>query len=424
MQTVQLQAVTIIGQVLAGKNLNQALDTVFKKQKSLSPQEKGALQDLCFGTLRFYGQLSKVLSILLLKPISDSKLQHLLLIALYQLQYSKAAKYAVVDHAVKTAKQLNRATGGLVNAVLRNFLRRQEELVQLAQTTEEGKYSYPQWWIDKIKNQFGEFAESILLAGNQHPPMTLRLNTNQMGAEEYLALLLAKKVKAKYISPAAILLQTPLIVEKIPKFSEGTVSVQDAGAQYAATLLDISVGMRVLDACAAPGGKSNHLLELAKIELVAIDIDEKRVLRIKENLHRLRQSATVLCGDASQPKDWWDGKHFERILADVPCSASGVVRRHPDIKWLRRQSDIAGFAEQQLTILEALWPLLEEGGKLLYATCSLFAEENQQNVDRFKLGQNNVRQLPLVRDGLMDGQLIPNQFHDGFFYALLQKTSA
>ncbi|MEI7841403.1 MAG: 16S rRNA (cytosine(967)-C(5))-methyltransferase RsmB [Gallionellaceae bacterium] len=424
MQTVHLHAVTIIGQVLAGKNLNQALDAVLKNRTMLTPQERGALQDLCYGTLRFYGQLSKMLNALVLKPLSDNNLRNLLLIALYQLQYSKAAKYAVVDHTVETSKQINRSAGGLVNAVLRNFLRRQEELTKLAAVSEEGRYSYPQWWIDKIKAQYGESAAEILLVGNQHPPMTLRVNKRLAKPQQYLMNLVAQGIAAQLITPDAVLLETPLPVEKIPGFASGEVSVQDAGAQYAASLLDISDGMRVLDVCAAPGGKSAHLLESAEIKLVAIDIDEQRLCRVTENLQRLKLEAALLCGDAAKPNNWWDGQQFERILADVPCSASGVVRRHPDIKWLRRPSDIAGFAQQQAKILDALWPLLSEGGKLLYATCSIFAEENQQNIERFLLRQNNAKQIPVVANDLLEGQLLPNERHDGFFYALLQKTSS
>ncbi|MDP2804699.1 MAG: 16S rRNA (cytosine(967)-C(5))-methyltransferase RsmB [Gallionellaceae bacterium] len=424
MQTIHLHAVSIIGQVLAGKNLNQALDAILKKQTILNPQERGALQDLCYGTLRFYGQLSSMLSALLLKPLSDNNLRNLLLIALYQLHYSKAAKYAVVDHTVETSKQINRSAGGLVNAVLRNFLRRQEELTQLAARSEEGRYSYPQWWIDKTKAQYGERAADILFAGNQHPPMTLRVNKHLVTPQQYLVDLASQGIAAQLITPEAVLLETPLPVEKIPGFALGKVSVQDAGAQYAANLLDIFDGMRVLDVCAAPGGKSAHLLERAKIELTAVDIDEQRLFRVTENLQRLKLGATLLCGDAAQPNNWWDGKPFERILADVPCSASGVVRRHPDIKWLRRPSDIAGFAQQQAKILDALWPLLAEGGKLLYATCSIFVEENQQNIEQFLLRQKNAKQIPVVAEDLLEGQLLPNEQHDGFFYALLQKTSS
>jgi 16S rRNA (cytosine967-C5)-methyltransferase len=305
------------------------------------------------------------------KPLQDSRLKDLLLVALFQLQYSKAAKYAVVDNAVRAAKQINGATGGLINAVLRNYLRKQTDLLQLANEDEEGRYSYPQWWIDTIKNQYHDRASAILNAGNQHPPMTLRVNQRIMSSEKYLEQLAAQNMEAQIILTRAILLNSPVMVDKLPGFYDGVVSVQDAGAQHAAKLLDVTDGMRVLDACAAPGGKSAHLLESYNIKLVALDKDEYRLNRVQENLQRLKFNALLICGDAAQPEDWWDGVTFDRILADVPCSASGVVRRHPDIKWLRRPSDIEGFALQQEQILEALWPLLARGGKLLYATCSV-----------------------------------------------------
>lgn len=423
MHIIQQLAATIVGQVLTGRNLNQLLDATLRKQASFSSQERGALQDICYGTLRFYGQLNKILEALLSKPLQDPRLRDLLLVALYQLQYSKAANYAVVDHAVRAAKQLNAAMGGLANAVLRNFLRRQPELLQIAAETDEGRYSYPQWWIATLKAQYGEQAVAILEAGNQHPPMTLRVNTRHTSPQRYLAQLAAQDIAAQLIAPDALWLSSPQTVDKLPGFSSGQVSVQDAGAQYAAGLLDVRDGMRVLDACAAPGGKAAHLLESNTIELVAIDKDEQRLARVRENLQRLRLAATLACGDAVKPASWWDGKPFDRILADVPCSASGVVRRHPDIKWLRRPSDIESFAKQQEQILQALWPLLARGGKLLYATCSVFARENQQVIDSFLPQHTDARQLAIAAHDLNNGQLLPNDQHDGFFYALLQKNS-
>ena len=220
----------------------------------------------------------------------------------------------------------------------------------------------------------------------------------------------------------ALQLDKPVSVDKLPGFHGGLVSVQDAGAQYAARLLDVHDGMRVLDACAAPGGKMAHILECAQVEMVAVDKDEKRLQRVAENLRRLDLSAQLVTGDAAEPGTWWDGKPFQRILADVPCSASGVVRRHPDIKWLRRNSDIAGFAVQQLNILRALWRLLAQDGKLLYATCSVFHQENGQVIATFLAQQPDARRLPLELPGSSGGQLLPNDDHDGFFYALLQKN--
>ena len=423
MHIVQQVAATIVGQVLAGRNLNQVLNEALRQHAAFTPQERGALQDLCYGTLRFYGQLARILDALLNKPLQDSRLRDLLLVALYQLQYSKAAKYAVVDHAVSAAKQINAATGGLVNAVLRNYLRKEATLVQYAGKTEEGRYSYPQWWIDAVKEQYGEKTGAILEAGNRHPPMTLRVNTRNMTPEQYLEQLTALNISAKLISPNALQLTSPMAVDKLPGFFEGMVSVQDAGAQYAADLLDVHEGMRVLDVCAAPGGKSAHLLESANINLVAVDKDELRLERVQENLQRLKLDATLICGDAAEPASWWDGQQFERILADVPCSASGVVRRHPDIKWLRRPSDIESFARQQEQILEALWPLLAQGGKLLYATCSVFARENQHVIEAFLSRHKDAEQVTISAHDLNNGQLLPNDQHDGFFYAVLQKNS-
>ncbi len=421
MQNVQQLAAAVVGQVLAGRNLNQLLEEVLRRHAEFSSQERGALQDLSYGTLRFYGQLGKILDALLSKPLQDERLRELLLVALYQLQYSKAANHAVVDHAVQAAKRINPSASGLVNAVLRNFLRRQAELIQLAAGTEEGRYSYPAWWIAAIKAQYQAQAATILEAGNQHPPMTLRVNRRRTTPEQYLAQLADQKIRAQMIPPQALWLNEPLAVDKLPGFFDGMVSVQDAGAQYAATLLDVCDGMRVLDACSAPGGKAVHLLESCEIDLVAVDKDELRLERVRENLRRVKLNATLICGDAAAPANWWGGRQFDRILADVPCSASGVVRRHPDIKWLRRPSDIESFARQQEDILHALWPLLAGGGKLLYATCSVFARENQQVIRAFLARHKEARQIVITGHGIEDGQLLPNDRHDGFFYALLQK---
>ena len=424
MDIVQQGASQVVCQVLGGRNLNQVLSAALQSAPGLTPQQRGALQDLSYGTLRFYGQLVRVLQQLLHQPLPDERVRCLLLVALYQLQYGKAVPYAVVDHAVRAAQKINARTSGLVNAVLRNFLRQRESLLTIANSTEEGRYAYPQWWIDRVRAQYGDDTEAILLVGNQHPPMTLRVNRNRISATDYLALLAQHDIQATLIAPDAVLLGHPLPVDKLPGFLDGLVSVQDAGAQYAATLLDVHDGMRVLDACAAPGSKSTHLLELARIDLLALDKDAQRLERVRENLQRLQLQATLHSGDAAQPDDWWDGQPFQRILADVPCSASGVVRRHPDIKWLRRPADIGGFAQQQLQILNALWRLLARDGKLLYATCSIFAQENQQVINAFLQQHDDARPLPLSVAGMNEGQLLPDNQHDGFFYALLCKQRA
>ena len=424
-QNIQLEAARIVSSVLQGRNLTQVLSESLRQHAQFTAQQRGALQDLCYGTLRHYGRLASVLNHLMERPARDAMLQHLLLVALYQLEFSKAGSHVVVDQAVHAAKRLNATAGGLVNAVLRNFQRKREALLETADRHEESRYSYSQWWIDALKKQYGNSAFAILEAGNQHPPMTLRVNARHATATEYQELLASHDIAARLVEPDALILEHPMAVERLPKFTEGWVSVQDAGAQYAARLLDVHDGMRVLDACAAPGGKAAHLLELGDVELVALDKDEQRLARVRENLQRLRLDAQIVCGDAAMPQDWWDGKLFQRILADVPCSATGVVRRHPDIKWLRRPADIDAFARQQAQILEAMWSLLAIDGKLLYATCSIFGRENQQVIDAFlaqhpEATQEKITLLPSMVQG---GQLLPNEQHDGFFYALLHKKN-
>lgn len=419
MHNIQMAATQIVQQVLVdGRNLNQVLDESLRRKSVWTPAQRAALQELSYGTLRFYGQLNAVLDLLLHKHMTDQRITYLLLVALYQLQYSKAAQHAIVDNAVRSAEMLNPKIRGLVNAILRNFLRNRAQLLIQAALKPEGRYSYPVWWIDELKSQYGEQAAAILDEGNTHPPMTLRINQRRGSAENYLAQLAESDLSARLIEPDALQLEKPLSVDKLPGFFTGLVSVQDAAAQYAARLLGACNGMRVLDACSAPGGKTAHILELADVEMVALDKDEKRLQRVSENLQRLELSANLLQGDAANPAEWWDGKPFERILADVPCSATGVVRRHPDIKWLRRRKDIASFARQQSEILQALWPLLAGGGRMLYATCSVFKQENQDVIDDFIRKTHDARQMELPVS-----QLLPTDQHDGFFYALLQKNT-
>jgi 16S rRNA (cytosine967-C5)-methyltransferase len=423
-QHIQLAAGAVVQQVLAnGRNLDQALDESLRNKDAWMPAQRAALQDLSYGTLRYFGRLQAILKTLLHKSPPDERVQFLLLVALYQLLYGKSAQHAVVDHAVRAAQALNARMGGLVNAILRNFLRKRTVLLEQAGQHAEGKYSYPQWWIDELDEQYGERAAGILEAGNQRPPMTLRVNQRQNTTAEYLKLLERENISALRIEPDALQLDKPVSVDKLPGFFSGLVSVQDAGAQYAAYLLDVHDGMRVLDACAAPGGKTSHILEQAATQMVALDRDAKRMHLVDENLRRLGLAAQLVIGDAAKPEEWWDGEPFQRILADVPCSASGVVRRHPDIKWLRRRTDIAGFAAQQLDILRALWRLLAQDGKLLYATCSVFQQENGQVVEAFLAHQPGARRLPITLPDDMNGQLLPDGRHDGFFYALLQKIA-
>lgn len=420
MLAIQRGAMQVISQVLTGHNLNEVLARHFRSYPKLEPAERAAIQDICYGTLRHLGQLRAYLRALLLKPLSDRQLEFLLLISLYQLAYTRAAPYAIVDHAVRVAEKVGTGGGkGLVNAILRNFLRRRDELATSAIRNDADRYSYPAWWVKLLRDTYPDDWQAILEASNTHPPMTLRVNPRRTTTADYLRLLAEHGIAARHIADEAIQLLEPVPVSRLPNFAEGWVSVQDYGAQLAARLLDLHDGLRVLDACAAPGGKTCHMLELADVALTALDHDADRLERVRENLVRLGLSAEVLQGDAGQPTSWWNGQAFDRILADVPCSASGVVRRHPDIKWLRRSDDIAQFATQQAEILDALWPLLAPGGKLLYATCSVFPQENRAQVDAFLARHPDATLLALP--GNLEQQLTPNARHDGFFYALLAK---
>lgn len=303
--------------------------------------------------------------------------------------------------------------------MLRNFLRRRAELTQPDERDEVARYSYPQWWIDKLRQQYPAHWQAMLAAGNLHPPMCLRVNLSRIGLSQYSELLAQQQIAHELAGEQAVVLRKPIPVDQLPGFAQGLVSVQDYGAQFAARLLDAQSGMRVLDACCAPGGKTGHILELAAVEMLALDCAAARLQRVQSNLDRLQLRAELKPGDAAQPAKWWDGVPFDRILADVPCTASGIVRRHVDIKWLRRAEDVQTFARQQAQILGSLWQLLAKGGKLLYVTCSVFHEENQHQIDQFLRQHADATQVALTRPP--DGQLIPCAQHDGFFYASLQK---
>ena len=427
MLDIQRLACATVATVAGGRNLNSALAALWPRHPQLTAQQRSTITDLCYGTLRFGIQLEAVLAQLLTKTLQDESLRWLLLVALYQLQYTRAAPYAIVDHAVRCAAVLGKPqAAGLINAVLRNFLRKREALLAKAAVNDTGRYAYPHWWIDKLRKQYPRYYADILAAGNLHPPLTLRVNRRRISRDDYLQLLAQQELAATAVGADGVTLARAVPVERLPGFVEGLVSVQDAAAQLAAPLLDVQPRMRLLDACAAPGGKTTHLLELADLALTAVDHDAGRLARVQQNLSRLGLAAALKTADVNDVAAWWDGQPFERILADVPCSASGVVRRHPDIKWLRRASDLPRFVKQQQRMLDTLWRLLASGGKLLYTTCSIFQEENSLQAADFLARHADARQLPLsgVRtlDGTPDGQLLPDNEHDGFFYALLQKV--
>ena len=413
-------AAAAIAEVIGGRSLNEALARGFREHPALSPAARGAMQDLAYGALRQFGRGDFFLGRLMETLPRDAQVRALLLAALYRLEQRPEEAHTIVNQAVEAAGATARGKyKALVNAVLRNFLRRREELAAAAQADDAAQYCHPRWWIARLKRAWPDDWQAILAAGNGHPPMTLRVNVRRIAPADYCSRLGEAGLAARPLGGAALLLERPVGVDRLPGFSEGLCSVQDAGAQRAALLLDVHDGMHVLDACAAPGGKTAHALELAEVDLLALDADAGRALRVSENLFRLGLTARVLPADCRDLDAWWDGRPFDRILADVPCSASGVVRRHPDIKWLRRESDIAKFARTQAEILDALWRVLAPGGKLLYATCSLFPEENARQVAAFAARQEDCMRLKI--EDAPESQLLPTNEHDGFFYALLQK---
>jgi 16S rRNA (cytosine967-C5)-methyltransferase len=397
-----------------GRSLDRALQT-------LPPDARirAAVMDLSYGVLRRLGLLDFLLGQLLDRPLTDPDIRYLLLVGLYELLAGRTPPYAAVNEAVSAAP---RRAAGLVNAVLRNFLRRRDALLQSAQTDPVARWNHPAWWIARLKQEYPDDWQAILDAANRHPPMTLRVNRRRVGVQDYRERLSQLGLAAEQIGECALTLEQPVPVSELPGFDEGLVSVQDLGAQYAAALLDCRDGMRVLDACAAPGGKTTHLLERHSLDLTALDLAPERLQRVRENLERLGLTARLMAADAAAPSDWWDGRPYDRILLDAPCTASGVVRRHPDGKWLKRADDATALALRQGQMLEALWPLLRPGGKLLYATCSLFGAENRGVVRTFLEHHPEAAEEPLDLAGGRHGQLLPDSHHDGFFYARLVKT--
>ncbi|MEA5098312.1 MAG: 16S rRNA (cytosine(967)-C(5))-methyltransferase RsmB [Burkholderiaceae bacterium] len=421
-------AADAVAQVKAGTALPQALARVMAQSHPL-PSMRGAIQDIAYRTMRRLGLVDTLIGMMTGKTPEPAMLYGLLCCSLTLLsepaEMPEAKTYeafTVVDQAVTAASaDSSIAHGkGMMNAVLRRFLREREALMQQAQQNPVALWNYPQWWIDAIQSAYPRDWQAILAVGNRPPPLTLRLNLRRTTVDGYLRILADHQMAARQIGPTAVRLEKPLPVEQIPGFAEGVVSVQDAAAQMASALLDLHDGMHVLDACAAPGGKSGHLLETATVDLLALDADANRLQRIEENLRRLQLSARTVAGDAAK-RNWWDGQDFDRILADVPCTASGIVRRHPDIRWLRRKGDARSLATLSAEILDNLWQMLRPGGKLLFVTCSLWPQESEQQAAAFAVRNHALRlEAP--------GQLLPQgeteQDHDGLFYALFQKPEA
>ncbi|WP_459207332.1 16S rRNA (cytosine(967)-C(5))-methyltransferase RsmB [Pseudomonas sp. MLB6B] len=430
----RLAAARALAAVLSGKaSLNSSLPAQLDK---VEERDRGLTQDLAFGTARWQPRLDLLAAQLLQKPFkaADADVQALLLVGLYQLFYTRIPAHAALGETVGCADKLKKPWAkGLLNAVLRRAQREGEALLAELERDPVVRTAHPRWLQKSLKAFWPQQWEAICAANNAHPPMILRVNRRHHSRDAYLALLAEAGVPASACrySRDGIVLQAPCDVRGLPGFAEGWISVQDEAAQLSADLLELAPGQRVLDACCAPGGKTCHLLEAEPglAQMVAIDLEAKRLTRVRENLDRLQLDAQLIACDARDTASWWDGKPFQRILLDAPCSATGVIRRHPDIKLTRQADDIPALASLQGELLDALWPTLEVGGMLLYATCSSLPTENTEVVAAFLARTPGARELDLATDaGLRQPhgrQLLAQEGgHDGFYYAKLIKIAA
>ncbi|WP_275098625.1 16S rRNA (cytosine(967)-C(5))-methyltransferase RsmB [Sedimenticola hydrogenitrophicus] len=421
-------AAQLLRQLAAGRSISDLLE---QGLDAVAPRDRGLVQEFCFGVARWRPRLERIAGQLLSKPIKprEGEVQALILLGLYQLIYMRVAPHAAVAETVEAARLLSKTWAvGLINALLRRFQREREALLAAADADPLSRYAVPGWLYQRIRRDWPNHWEAILQATNEHPPMSLRVNLAANSREQYLALLAASNIEATPIPqvPCGLILGKPMDATELPGFAEGRVSVQDGGAQLAAPLLDLRPGQLVLDACAAPGGKSGHILETAPVRLTAMDLEPRRLERVRHNLARLGVTADIVPGDAADPRGDWAARQYDRILLDVPCSATGVMRRHPDIKLLRRDRDIAALVRTQGHILHAVWPLLKPGGRLLYATCSLLADENEGQVGRFLAQTADARERPIEAEWghprAAGRQTLPGEATmDGFYYACLEK---
>ncbi len=407
-----------------GQSLSNVLPAL---QKPLSEKDSALLQELCFGVLRTLPQLEWIIGKLMARPMTGKQrvIHFLIMVGLYQLLYTRIPPHAALAETVEGAVMLKRpALKGLINGVLRQFQRQQDALTQEMSSGPQ-QHLHPKWLLERLQRAWPEQWQQIVEANNQRPPMWLRVNRQHHSRDAWLALLQesGKQAEPHPQHSDALRLEAPCSVSQLPGFAQGWVTVQDASAQGCVALLDPQNGETILDLCAAPGGKTTHILEAApQAQVLAVDIDEQRLTRVRENLARLGMSATVKAGDGRYPQQWSEGIQFDRILLDAPCSATGVIRRHPDIKWLRRDRDIAELAQVQQEIIDAVWPQLKSGGTLLYATCSILPEENHQQVSAFLSRHPDARLQPVSDDGQPGLQVFPHpQGGDGFFYAKLIK---
>ena len=424
----------------------QTLTPVIRQQASLSAnfttaidqltdKEKPLFHELCFGCLRSFHQLQAISEHLLQKPLrgKDSDVYALIVLGLYQLKHMRIPEHAVISETVSAAKKLKKKpwASGLINGVLRSYLREKDTIETKLSQSNRYNFSHPNWLIERVKKAWPQDWQTILQANNQQAQITLRVNQQKSTRDDYLARLTAANIEAKAcdFSLSGIRLASSLDVKTLPHFNEGYVSVQDEAAQLAPELLELAPHQRVLDACCAPGGKTCHILETeAQLQhVIAVDLEASRMLRVTENLHRLHLSAELKVADVGALSDWWDGQLFDRILLDAPCSATGVIRRHPDIKLLRRDDDLAKLASLQASLLKTLWSTLAPGGVLVYATCSILPEENEQVISDF-ISRNLDANLDILdvtwgQARSAGRQLFPNpQANDGFYYARLRKA--
>lgn len=430
----RLAAARALAAVLAGK---ASLGTSLPKQMlGVAPKDQALTQELAFGTARWLPRLEILANQLLDKPLkaAEVELQALLYIGLYQLLYMRVPAHAAISETVDAANALKKPWArGMLNAVLRRAQREADALLPTLERDPVVVTAHPRWLQKRLKADWPEHWLAICAANNEHPPMTLRINRRRGTRDDYLQRLAAAGIVAQTTTFSAdgVTLESPCDVQQLPGFAEGAVSVQDEAAQLAAPLLEASTGQRVLDACCAPGGKTGHLLELTAelAELVALDTEPERLDRVRENLSRLRLDASLVAADGRDLDSWWDGRPFQRILLDAPCSATGVIRRHPDIKLTRQADDIDRLATLQGELLDQLWRTLDVGGMLVYATCSILPQENSQVIDAFLARQSTARELPIAADfGLAQPhgrQLLPQPGgHDGFYLAKLLKIAA
>ena len=422
MHESQRYAAIIIDKILGGTNLDIAFENVFRNVKGL--EHKSQTKAITYGALRYMGQSKYLIKSLVRKKIENRLVESLIHVASFQLSHESHNDFTIVDQAVKATKKIDLRKSNFVNAVLRNFLRNKDALTKGFLNQEEGQFNYPIWWIQKVKKQYKSDWENILNIGNGHPPMTIRVNKRKIITKEYKKLLKENKIPFIALDNEGLILKDAKNIKDIPGFDDGLFSIQDFGAQLASTLLDLKNNYLVLDACAAPGGKTTSMLENSNINLIALEKSTQRAKQIVENLKRLKLEATVIMEPLDNKNKWWDKKQFDRILLDVPCSASGIVRRHIDMKWLRRLSDIEKFADMQLDLLNNAWPLLKSQGKLLYVTCSIFKEENEEVISKFCANKQDVKRGEIKFPKNIQhvkNQLVPSKDHDGLYYAILEK---